>query len=154
MATSTFNTKPLTTYRQDVVAWAKEQAELIRAGRFELLDLEHIADEIDDVGKSEQRELASRLSVLMAHLLKCQYQPERNGSSWQRTIKEQRKALNLHIKQVPSLKQKLNDPDWLDVVWSDAITLAIKEAGIGDFPDYCPWVMTDILSTDWLPADK
>ena len=154
MATSTFDTKPLTTYRQDVVAWAKEQAELIRAGRFELLDLEHIADEIDDVGKSEARELASRLSVLMAHLLKCQYQPERNGSSWQRTIKEQRKALNLHIKQVPSLKQKLNDPDWLDVVWSDAITLAIKEAGIGDFPDYCPWVMTDILSTDWLPADK
>ena len=154
MTALTFDTKPLTTYRQDVVAWAKEQAELIRAGRFDLLDLEHIADEIDDVGKSEQRELASRMSVLMAHLLKCQYQPERNGSSWQRTIKEQRKALNLHIKQVPSLKQKLNDPDWLEGVWSDAITLAIKETGIGDFPDCCPWVMTDILSPDWLPEDK
>ena len=154
MTALTLDKHALTTYRQDVVAWAKEQAELIRAGRFDLLDLEHIADEIDDVGKSEQRELASRMSVLMAHLLKCQYQPERNGSSWQRTIKEQRKALNLHIKQVPSLKQKLNDPDWLEGVWSDAITLAIKETGIGDFPDYCPWVMTDILSPDWLPEDK
>ncbi len=154
MTTITFEAEKLTTYQQDIVAWAQEQARLIRAGRFDLLDLEHIADEIDDVGKSEQRELASRMAVLMAHLLKWQYQPERIGSSWQRTIKEQRKALSLHIKQVPSLKQKLNDPDWLEGVWSDAVTLAIKETGIGDFPDACPWVMTDILSPDWLPEDK
>jgi hypothetical protein len=153
MATITLDKQSLATYQQDIVAWAQEQSAFIRSGRFDLLDLEHIADEIDDVGKSEQRELASRMSVLMAHLLKCQYQPERNGSSWQRTIKEQRKALNLHIKQVPSLKQKLNDPDWLEGVWSDAITLAIKETGIGDFPDYCPWSIDDVLSTDWLPDD-
>ena len=154
MTTITFAAETLTTYQQDIVAWAQEQARLIRAGRFDLLDLEHIADEIDDVGKSEQRELASRMAVLMAHLLKWQYQPERSGSSWQRTIKEQRKALSLHIKQVPSLRQKLHDPDWLEGVWSDAVTLAIKETGIGDFPDACPWLMADILAPDWLPEDK
>lgn len=48
------------TYEADIVAWASEQAQLVRAGRFELLDLEHIAEEIEDVGKSEQRALASR----------------------------------------------------------------------------------------------
>jgi hypothetical protein len=53
-----------TRYETDVVAWANEQASLLRAGRFELLDRDHIAEEIEDVGKSEQRELASRMSVL------------------------------------------------------------------------------------------
>ena len=56
-------------YETDVVAWASEQSRLIRAGRFELLDLAHIAEEIEDVGKSELRELASRMAVLLAHLL-------------------------------------------------------------------------------------
>ncbi len=57
-------------YDIDIVAWAQEQARLLRAGRFEALDIEHIAEEIEDVGKSEQRELASRLAVLLANLLK------------------------------------------------------------------------------------
>jgi hypothetical protein len=57
-----------TRYEQDVVAWANEQARLIRAGQFELLDWERIAEEIEDVGKSEQRELASRMALLLAHL--------------------------------------------------------------------------------------
>ena len=52
-----------TDYETDVVAWASEQARLIRAGRFDLLDREHIAEEIEDVGKSEQRELATRMAV-------------------------------------------------------------------------------------------
>lgn len=56
-----------TRYEADVVAWANQQARLIRAGRFDLLDLEHIAEEIEDVGKSEQRELARRMAVLLAH---------------------------------------------------------------------------------------
>lgn len=140
------------TYESDVVAWANEQAQFVRAGRFELLDLEHIAEEIEDVGKSEQRELASRMAVLMAHLLKWQFQPERQSTSWQRTIKEQRKALGFHIKQVPSLKPKLSDPDWLDAIWSDAVTMAINETEMGGFPESCPWSIEDILSNAWLPT--
>ena len=61
-------------YDTDAIAWANEQARLLRAGRFDALDIEHIADEIVDVGKSEKRELASRLAVLLAHMLKWQYQ--------------------------------------------------------------------------------
>jgi hypothetical protein len=68
-------------YDQDVVAWAAEQARLIRAGQFDQLDLEYIADEIEDVGKSEKRELASRLAVLLARLLKWQHQPARRCAS-------------------------------------------------------------------------
>ena len=59
-----------TTYETDIIAWANEQAAFIRAGKFDLLDIEHIAEEIEDVGKSEKRELASRMAVLLMHLLK------------------------------------------------------------------------------------
>lgn len=88
-----------TRYEQDVVAWAREQAALLRAGKFSAIDVEHIAEEIEDVGKSEQRELSSRMSVLLAHLLKWQYQPGRRGSSWQRTIREQRRALSVALQK-------------------------------------------------------
>ena len=68
-------------YDTDVVAWANEQAQLLRSGRLDQLDIEHIAEEIEDVGKSEQRELASRMSILLAHLLKWQFRPKRRGAS-------------------------------------------------------------------------
>src|SRR5260363_345132 len=70
-------------------AWASEQAALLRAGKLTAIDVEHIAEEIEDVGRSEKRELANRMAVLLVHLLKWKFQPERRGSSWQRTIKEQ-----------------------------------------------------------------
>ena len=94
-------------YEKDIVAWANEQASFIRAGRFDLLDIEHLAEEIEDVGKSEKRELASRMALLLSHLLKWQFQSGRRGASWQRTIKEQRKAITLEIKSTPSLKVSL-----------------------------------------------
>ena len=141
-----------TRYESDVVAWANEQARLIRAGQFELLDLEHIADEIEDVGKSEQRELAKRMAVLLAHLLKWQCQPERQGSSWVRTIKEQRKRVLLRLEEIPSLSGKLSDVKWWTDVWADAVSQAITETGVDTFPDECPWAVSEVLQPDWLPA--
>lgn len=127
-------------YERDVAAWAEDQARLIRAGRFELLDREHVADEIEDVGKSEQRELASRIAVLLAHLLKQQYQPERSNASWVRTLREQRKRVLRRLKQSPSLQRMLGDEEWIADMWSDAVALAVKETGkeITSFPETCP----------------
>ena len=141
-------------YETDVVAWANEQARLMRAGRFDLLDVEHIAEEIEDVGKSEQRELANRMAVLLAHLLKWQYQPERRGSSWEITIREQRKAILRRLKNRPSLKASLNDNDWWADAWGDARTAASTETGFGfdAFPEDCPWASDELLDHDWLPV--
>ena len=140
-------------YEKDIVAWANEQASFIRAGRFDLLDLEHIAEEIEDVGKSEQRELSSRMVVLLAHLLKWQYQPARRGSSWERTIKVQRTQVIRCLKKTPSLKSSLQDQDWLDSTWDDAITQATNETGIEltVFPESCPWTSEQILDQDFFP---
>ncbi|MVF24247.1 DUF29 domain-containing protein [Methylocaldum sp. BRCS4] len=142
-----------TTYETDVVAWAQEQARLLRAGRFDALDIEHIAEEIEDVGKSEQRELASRMAVLLAHLLKWQYQPERRGSSWTATINTQRERIARRLERTPSLKASLNDPEWWADAWGDARTDAMKETGIGfdQFPAVCPWMIAEILNPEWMP---
>src|SRR5260363_246584 len=100
-----------TLYEEDIVAWADEQAKFIRSGQFDLLDREHIADEIEDVGQSERRELESRLAVLMAHLLEWQFHPKRRGPCWRRTNLVLREEFDYILKkEAPSLKAKFNDP--------------------------------------------
>jgi hypothetical protein len=140
-------------YEADVIAWAKQQAELLRAGRLEELDVAHIAEEIEDVGKSEQRELANRMTVLLMHLLKWQYQPERRGSSWRNTIAAQRQAIAVRIKRTPSLQATLRDPAWWEEAWADAVAAATAETGLGDFPTACPWALCAIQDAAWLPDD-
>ena len=140
-------------YDEDIVAWAREQARQLRAGRFELLDLEHLAEEIEDVGRSEQRELASRMTVLLAHLLKWRYQPDRRGVSWQVTLSGQRERLVRRLEKTPSLKAVLSDPDWWADAWLDARIEAAKETGveIQRFPAACPWTVEQVLGEGWLP---
>ncbi|MBK7953344.1 MAG: DUF29 domain-containing protein [Candidatus Accumulibacter sp.] len=137
-----------TSYESDVVAWASEQASLLRAGRLELLDCEHLAHEIDDVGRSEQRELASRMSVLLAHLLKWRYQPERRGASWEKTILAQRKEIAYGLSDAPSLTPKLQETRWLEMVWARAVAQAVGESGLDCFPDACPWAMEEEVLND------
>jgi hypothetical protein len=145
----------LTGYDEDIAAWATEQARLIRGRQFDRLDIEHIADEIEDVGKSEKRELASRMAVLLVHLLKWQFQPERRGASWEGSIRHQRKRLGLALKAAPSLKTVLRDPDWCMAAWLDGIDRAAQETGLDEatFPETCPWDMaTEVLKDGWLPS--
>ena len=142
-----------TSYDSDVIAWAQEQANLLRSGQFSLLDIEHIAEEIEDVGKSEQRELASRMAVLLAHLLKWEYQPERRGSSWEDTIRTQRERIDRRMCKTPSLKTSLTDADWQADAWDDAVDEAVKETGMARkvFPKSCPWSTEQIMSQDFYP---
>ena len=140
-------------YETDIVAWANEQAWLVRNKKFELLDIEHIAEEIEDVGKSEQRELASRMAVLLCHLLKWQYQPARQGASWQATIRTQRERIKHRLNKTPSLKSCLKDSEWWADAWADARDAAEKETGISyeKFPEQCPWTIENILADNWFP---
>jgi len=149
-------TEALQTYDTDVVAWAQQQARLLRAGRFESLDIEHIAEEIEDLGKSEQQELEGRMAVLLAHLLKWQHQAERRGRSWEATIRHQRERVNRRLERTPSLKASLTDPDWWADAWGDARLETERETGIGFdlLPADCPWTATEILSPEFWPAPK
>ncbi|MBE7212808.1 MAG: DUF29 domain-containing protein [Gluconacetobacter diazotrophicus] len=142
------------TYDGDVIAWADEQAALIRARRFDELDLEHLADEIEDVGKAERRELASRMAVLLAHLLKWQMQPERRTHSWEFTIREQRGRIQRALRKTPSLRPMLTDPEWIGDMWADGVAGAMRETGKErlEFPEVCPWAMGDLIRDGWVPV--
>ena len=91
-------------YDRDFYAWSREQAELLRAGKLAEADIDHIAEEIDSMGRTEKRELVSRLSVLLLHLLKWRYQPGKRGPSWEASVRVQRNRLVDHLDDNPSLK--------------------------------------------------
>jgi hypothetical protein len=142
-----------TSYDKDVILWSQEQARLLRAGRFAELDVEHLADEIEDVGKSEKRELASRMAVLLAHLLKWSRQPEMRTNSWRSTIIVQRKRVALAIKATSSLKAVMRDPDWREDMWLDALAQAQKETGLTaeNLPEACPWTTDQAADQSFWP---
>jgi hypothetical protein len=141
-------------YDKDIVAWANEQASFIRAGRFDLVDAEHLAEEMEIMGKSEKRELASRMALLLAHLLKWQYQPNRRGTSWQKTIRVQRKDIAYELRDMPSLKTLLTDQEWADLVWEKAVLQAEDETGLDNFPETCTWTKEQILDQDFFPETQ
>lgn len=75
----------------------------------------------------------------------------RRGSSWSRTLKEQRKAIAAALRQTPSLKTALVDADWLAGTWADAVVRAAEETGLDSFPEDCPWSMDQVLDPDFIP---
>jgi hypothetical protein len=140
-----------TSYETDIVAWANEQAALLRAGRLDGIDTFHIAEEIEDVGKSQQQELINRLSVLVAHLLKWKYQQGARSAGWKGTIKEQRKRIVRRLRRTPSLRYALSDTDSLADIWSEAIEIAQRDTGLLVFPDDWIWTIEQVLDEQFLP---
>jgi len=94
-------------YDQDFFAWSRQQTDLLRAGDLARADIEHIAEEIESLGRTEKRGLISRLTVLLFHLLKWRYQPEKRGATWEASIRVQRNRLADHLEDNPSLKPLL-----------------------------------------------
>ena len=138
-------------YERDFHAWATEQAALLRAGALSSADIEHIAEEIESMGRTEKRELISRLAVLLTHLLKWEFQPSLRGNSWRATIKVQRRELARHLADNPSLKAKL--PDVITDAYGDAILNAARETGLDEstFPTRCPWSFEQFAADDFWP---
>ena len=141
-----------TLYEDDVAAWAQEQVVLLRSGKWALLDIEHIAEEIEDMNISHRHQLAHRMAILMAHLLKWKYQPDRRGSSWEHTIHNQRDKLAKLLKKMPSLRRLLQDTEWDQEVWDDAVDLAGRETNMRNLPKVREWDFEQILSADYFPS--
>jgi hypothetical protein len=141
-----------TAYEEDVAAWAQEQVALLRAGQWALLDVEHIAEEIEDMNISHRHQLAHRMAILMAHLLKWQYQPDQRGKSWINTMRTQREAIGKLLRKMPSLRHMLDDPEWEEEVWKDAVEIAGREAGLIDLPEARVWSLEQVLGLDYLPS--
>jgi hypothetical protein len=150
---------PKTLYDTDYAAWARFQGECLRSGRYADLDVEHLLEELSDMSKSERRELESRLLILIALLLKWQYQltalsehwREFDGRSWRATIVEQRKQLDLLLRKAPGLTAA--SAQVVAAIYPDAVDLASKETGLPaeTFPLSCPYQVQQILADDFYP---
>ncbi|MEQ9670718.1 DUF29 domain-containing protein [Coleofasciculus sp. G2-EDA-02] len=136
-------------YENDFYAWTQEQANLLRTGRLNQIDWQNIAEEIEDMGRAEKRQLESRLELLVMHLLKWQFQPNLRSRSWQLTIKEQRLRLEKLFQENPSLKSSLDNA--LEKTYPLATLSAEKETGLSSFPETCPYTLAEILSPEFLP---
>ena len=138
-------------YKTDFFAWTQEQSTLIRAKRWSEIDVEHLAEEVEDMGKNERRSLESRLEILLMHLLKWQVQKDRRSNSWRRTIKDQRRRLEKLLSENPSLKVELLE--FVEDVYPSAIVASANEAGLDDenFPVNCPYSVEQVLDSNYLP---
>jgi hypothetical protein len=142
-----------TLYEQDFYAWTLQQAELLRTRRLDCADLDNIAEEIESMGRSVKRELISRLAVLLLHLLKWQHQPAFRSRSWQLTIKGQRRSLDRHLRDNPSLKSQLDEA--MADAYGDATIEAERETGLAaeTFPESCLFTFDQAISDDFWPDD-
>jgi hypothetical protein len=144
--------KPL--YEQDFYAWSKAQAELLRAGRLTDLDLEHLIEEVDDLGESLKRSVRSRLRTIVEHLLKLEHSPaQAPRAGWYDTILTQRSDLLDEL--TPSIRREVEPalPDLYDRARENTLTSLRKHgehAAADALPKACPYTL-DQITGDWLP---
>lgn len=149
-------------YENDFSSWAATNADLLRSGRFAELDIEHLLEELADMGVSERNELESRLAILLAHLLKWQFQyrllsdrwKEFKEDSWRSTLIEQRNRIAKRLRKSPSLTSKLDEV--IAEAYQDAVGIAAKETGFSPdtFPVQCPYSLEQILDDEFYPGSE
>jgi Domain of unknown function DUF29 len=136
-------------YDRDFYAWTLAQAEALRAKNWQALDREHLAEEIEALGKSDRRALQSHLRILLLHLFKVAYQRQRR-LSWLRSIRNSREAIELVLGDSPSLRHEV--PDCLAWAYPKARQAAAEETRLplATFPDRCPWNLDQLQDDDFL----
>jgi hypothetical protein len=139
-----------TLYEADFYAWTQEQAKLLRAQQWDLVDVENLVEEIETLGRQERRELRNRLTILLGHLLKWRFQPEKRTNSWLATIREQRREVATLLQENPSLKSYLDEA--LHLAYQSGVDLAVRETNLPheSFPGACPYLLEQALSDESL----
>ena len=143
-----------TEYDQDFHAWILKNVELLRRGKLTEVDAEHIAEELESMGKRDLRQLRSRLQILVMHLLKWQYQPQNQTKSWLSKIDHQRDQLEALLLDSPSLRGQLSKS--LEFVYPKAIRDASRETNLpkSTFPTQSPYSPDEILEPNFLPSSN
>lgn len=140
-------------YEIDFYAWTEEQVSLLKTQQWKELDTINLIEEIEALGRKERQELRNRLGILLGHLLKWQFQPNKRSNSWLGTIREQRVQIKLLLEDSPSLKP------YLDKVFPDAyelgFALAIQETDLNEqvFPEVYPYTSEQALNSEFLPSN-
>ncbi|MEA5488471.1 DUF29 domain-containing protein [Pseudanabaena sp. CCNP1317] len=137
-------------YDQDFYGWVQWQEQALARHEVSALDWQNLLEEVQALGRQEYRELVSHLGVLLGHLLKWEYQPDRRSRSWFLTIREQRRAINRHFHRNPSLKSRIVEA--LADGFESGIDLALRETNLPlrAFPESCPYKFEDIVTENFI----
>ena len=140
-------------YECDYYTWALVNAAAIRERRLEDVDLDNVAAEMEDLGKSQESALESHLKVLLLHLLKLQYQPRRTTPSWQLTVREPRLALRKVLRRNPGLRGEPKLREILNDAYQEARLAAARETRLKEerFPPDCPWTFKQVEDDKFFP---
>ncbi|WP_169975751.1 DUF29 domain-containing protein [Tautonia rosea] len=132
-------------YELDETAWLDLMADLAREGRVEEFDLAHLAEFLSDIARRDRREVESRLVVLLLHLLKWEFQPDRRTRSWRAPLIEQRQELNA-VASKGVLRAHAEET--LPAVYERAVERAAAETGlpVDRFPSECPYPLEQLLT--------
>lgn len=138
-------------YERDYLAWIEATLQRLSQQDYEHLDWDNLVEEIADMGRSEKRRIESNLMIVLVHLLKWQYQPERRSRSWNASIVEHRIRVKKNLKYSPSLKPFIEE-EFLDI-YDDAIKIAVAETQLRleTFPIDCPYTIDQVLDDSFLP---
>lgn len=141
-------------YEIDFYAWTQKQAALIQSRQWTDIDVQNLVEEIESLGKQHRREMRNRLAVLLAHLLKWEYQSYKRSRSWIATIQVQRKDILRLLKESPSLKPYLEDAVF--EAYSDARYLAMGETELPrtTFPEACGYSWAQIVDDRFFPGES
>src|SRR6266851_3366583 len=141
-------------YECDYYTWALVNAAAIRERRLKDVDLDNLAAEIEDLGKSQESALESHLKVLLLHLLKLPYQPRRSTRSWQLTVKEPRLALRKVLRRNPGLRGEARLREILNDAYQEARVAAARETRLKEerFPPDCPWTFQQAENDKFFPG--
>ncbi|HEY9848026.1 MAG TPA: DUF29 domain-containing protein [Leptolyngbyaceae cyanobacterium] len=138
-------------YETDFYAWTQQQISLLKSQQWHELDTNNLIEEIETLGRKERQELRNRLGILLGHLLKWQFQPDKRTNSWVGTIREQRIQIKLLLKDSPSLKPYLDEIFF--IAYELGLALAIRETNLGEkvFPEVCPYTPEQTMNPEFLP---
>jgi hypothetical protein len=136
-------------YDVDYELWLDDQLEKLKTGQWKQLDIEHLVEELESLNKSNKRELYSYLVVVLAHLLKWQFQRKYRGGSWKGSINNGRRRIERLFKDQPSLKPYLEEI--LSEAYTEAVVWASEETGLDVFPNVCPYSIEEMLTQEFLP---
>ena len=138
-------------HETDFYAWTQQQIHLLKEQAWQSLDVQNLVEELADLGRRERQELRNRLSVLLGHLLKWQFQPQQQSNSWLATIREQREQIVLLLDENPSLKPYSSEA--LNIAYKLGLNLAVRETGLPyeTFPPDCLYSLESAMNKTFLP---
>ncbi|MEH2162630.1 MAG: DUF29 domain-containing protein [Nostoc sp.] len=140
-----------TLYDTDYLQWIETTVEKLQSQDYANVDWENLIEEISDMGRSERRSLKSNLIVILVHLLKWQFQPEKRSGSWEGSIIEHRRRVKEALDDSPSLKS------YLENIFAECYAQAVKQAkaetglSVKSFPLICPYQLPEVTDDEFLP---